>query len=96
MRQTWRDNSYTLLGQVNEQRAPFTRQDAESLRVPTLSIGGTDSPSTFSTVLRALAAHVSGARVEMISGAGHFMFEDDPVRFCAVVIEFSQNKVGTR
>jgi len=70
VRQTWRDNSYTLLGPVNEQRAPFTRQDAESLRVPTLFIGGTDSPGTFSTVLRA--------------------------RFCAVVIEFSQNKVGTR
>jgi esterase len=88
VRQTWRDNAYTLLGQVNEQRAPFTRQDAESVRVPTLFVGGTDTPGILSTVLRALAAHVPGARVEMISGAGHFMFEDDPVRFCAAVIEF--------
>jgi pimeloyl-ACP methyl ester carboxylesterase len=30
----------------------------------------------------------TGAHVEMISGAGHFMFEDDPVRFCAAVTEF--------
>ena len=88
VRQTWRDNAYTLLGQVNEQRAPFTRQDAESVRVPTLFVGGTDTPGILSTVLRALAAHVPGARVEMISGAGHFMFEDDPVRFCAAVIKF--------
>jgi esterase len=88
VRQTWRDNAYTLLGQVNEQRAAFTRQDAESLRVPALFVGGTDSPGNLSMVLRALAAHVPGASVEMISGAGHFMFEDDPVRFCAAVMGF--------
>jgi pimeloyl-ACP methyl ester carboxylesterase len=88
VRQTWRDNAYTLLGQVNEQRAPFTRQDAESIRVPTLFVGGTDTPAILSTILRALAAHVPGARAKMISDAGHFMFEDDPVRFCAAVIEF--------
>jgi pimeloyl-ACP methyl ester carboxylesterase len=88
VRQTWRDNAYTLLGQVNEQRPPFTRHDTLSVRVPTLLVGGADSPSSFSTVLRALAAHVSGARTEMIPGAGHFMFEDDPVRFCAAVMEF--------
>jgi len=88
VRQTWRDNAYTLLGQVNEQRAPFTRRDAESIRVPTLFVGGADSPGSFSTVLRALAAYVSGARAEIISDAGHFMFEDDPVRFCAAVMEF--------
>jgi len=88
VRQTWRDNACTLLGHVNEQRAPFSRQDAQSLRVPTLFIGGTDTPAILSRVLRALAAHVPGARVEIIPGAGHFMFEDDPVRFCAAVIEF--------
>ncbi len=31
---------YTLLGQVNEQRQPFTRADAEAIRVPTLFVGG--------------------------------------------------------
>jgi len=91
VRQTWRDNAYTLLGQVNEQRAPFTRQDAESIRVPTLFVGGTETSGNLPTVLRALAAHVSGARVEIISGAGHFMFEDDPVRFCTAVMEFLED-----
>jgi pimeloyl-ACP methyl ester carboxylesterase len=56
--------------------------------VPTLFVGGTSSPDILSTVLRALAAHVPSARVEMVSGAGHFMFEDDPVRFCAAVMGF--------
>jgi pimeloyl-ACP methyl ester carboxylesterase len=39
-------------------------------------------------VLRALAAHVPGARVEMIPDATHFMFGQDPGRFCAVVTAF--------
>jgi pimeloyl-ACP methyl ester carboxylesterase len=88
VRQTRRDNAHTLLGQVNEQRPPFTRIDTESVRVPTLLVGGTETPSDMARVLRGLAAHIPAARVEMMSGAGHFMFEDDPVRFCAAVMSF--------
>ena len=88
VRQTWRDNAHTLGGQLNEQRQPFTRSDAASIRVPTLFVGGSDTPGDFSVVLRALAAHVPGARIEMISGAKHFMFENDPVGFCATVTKF--------
>ncbi len=88
VRQTWRDNAPTLLGQVNEQRQPFTRADAESIRIPTLFVGGADTPGPLPGVLRALAAHVPDARTEMIQGARHFMFEDDPARFCAVVTAF--------
>jgi pimeloyl-ACP methyl ester carboxylesterase len=86
--QTWRDNAHTLIGQVNEQRSAFTRSDAETLSVPTLLVSGTDTPGSFSMVLRALAAHIPAARIEMISGAAHFMFEDDPVRFSDAVITF--------
>ena len=39
-KQELRDNACTLLGQVNEQRQPYSRGDAESIRVPTLFIGG--------------------------------------------------------
>jgi pimeloyl-ACP methyl ester carboxylesterase len=88
VRQTWRDNAHTLLGQINERRAPFTRSDAASVRLPTLFIGGTDTPGVLPLVLRSLAAHVPGARVELIPGARHFMFEDDPARFCAAVLQF--------
>ena len=81
-----------MLGQVNEQRGPFTRLDAESIRVPTLFVGGSDTPGNIAVVLRALAAHVQEATVEMISGAGHFMFEDDPVTFCTVVMKFLEDR----
>ena len=87
-KQPLRDNARTLLGQINEQRQSFTRADAESIRVPTLFIGGEKTPGSLPVVLRALAAHVPGARVAMIPNAAHFMFGQDPVRFCATVLEF--------
>ncbi len=88
VRQTWRDNAGTLLGQINEQCRSFSRADAEAIRTPTLFVGGADTTGPLPGVLRALAAHVRGARVEIISGARHFMFEDDPARFCAAVLGF--------
>ena len=53
-KQEYRDNARTLLGQINEQRQPFTRTDAESISVPTLFIGGEKTPGTLPVVLRAL------------------------------------------
>jgi pimeloyl-ACP methyl ester carboxylesterase len=88
VRQTWRDNARTLLAQVNERRQPFTLADARSIRAPTLFVGGADTSSTVLVALRALAAHVPHARSEMIPCARHFMFEDDPARFCATVLAF--------
>jgi esterase len=87
-RQQRRDNARTLLGQVNEGRQPYSRADAEQIRAPTLFIGGADTPGSLPIVLRALAAHVPGARLELIPQAGHNMFVDDPARFCAVVLDF--------
>jgi pimeloyl-ACP methyl ester carboxylesterase len=86
--QEFRDNARTLLGQINEQRPPYTRADAEQIRVPTLFIAGADTPGPLPIVLRALASHVPGARTAIIPNATHFMFYDDPVRFSAIVLEF--------
>ena len=60
-------------GQINEARQPYSRADAESIRVPTLFIGGQDTTGSLPRVLRALAAHVQGARVAMIPHATHMM-----------------------
>ncbi len=87
-KQEWRDNAYTLLGQINEQRQPYSRADAESIRVPTLFIGGENTPGSLPIVLHALAAHVPGARVAMIPNTTHPMFVQDPVRFTAAVLDF--------
>ena len=43
-KQEYRDNAQTLLGQINEQRQPFTRKDAEAILLPTLFIAGEKNP----------------------------------------------------
>ncbi len=88
VRQTWRDNARTLLGQINELRQPFSRAAAESIRVPTLLIGGADTKGTLPMVFHALAATIPNARAEIIPGTTHFMFEQDPVRYCELVLDF--------
>jgi pimeloyl-ACP methyl ester carboxylesterase len=87
-KQELRDNARTLLGQVNEQRRPYTRADAESIRVPVLFIGGGDTPGMLPVILRALAAHVPSSRVAILPGTSHAMFAQDPVGYCAVVEDF--------
>ena len=87
-KQEYRDNARTLLGQINEQRLPFTRADAEAISVPTLFIGGEHTPGPLPVVLRALAGAVRGSKTVMIPGATHHMIRQDPVRTSAAVLEF--------
>jgi pimeloyl-ACP methyl ester carboxylesterase len=87
-KQPLRDNARTLLGQINEQRQPYARADAEAIRSPTLFIGGANTPGTLPVVLRALAAHVPDARVVIMPDTTHFMFGQDPGGFCAAVLDF--------
>jgi pimeloyl-ACP methyl ester carboxylesterase len=87
-KQQLRDNAYTLIGQVGENRQPYTRQQAESIKTPTLFVGGADTKGALPVVLRALAAHVPGARKAMIAGAGHWMFEQAPEEFSKIVLDF--------
>ena len=56
--------------------------------MPTLFVGVADTPGALPVVLRALAQHVPGARVAVIPNTSHVMFEQDPVRFSAVVLDF--------
>jgi pimeloyl-ACP methyl ester carboxylesterase len=88
MKQELRDNARTLLGQINEQRQPYSRSDAETIQVPTLFIGGENTPGALPIILRALAAHVAGARVAIIPNTTHPMYIQDPVRFSAAVVDF--------
>jgi esterase len=87
-RQVIRDNARTMLGQANERRQPFSLRDAQSIAVPTLFVAGADTPGALPAVLRALAAAVPGARTAVIPRATHWMFDDDPPRFCAEVLAF--------
>jgi pimeloyl-ACP methyl ester carboxylesterase len=87
-KQLLRDNAITLLGQVRDQRPPFSKADAESIRTPTLFIGGANTKGTLPKVLHTLAAHVQGSRTEIIPGATHPMFEQAPQRYCEIVLNF--------
>ncbi|HKO73428.1 MAG TPA: alpha/beta hydrolase [Bradyrhizobium sp.] len=87
-KQQLRDNAFTLLGQMGENRQPYKRFEAESIKTPTLFVGGAATQGTLPEVLRALAAHVAGAKTAMIAGAGHWMFEQAPQEFCRIVLEF--------
>ena len=87
-KQQLRDNAHTLIGQVGENRQPYTRRDAESIKTPTLLIGGTNTQGALPAVLRTLARHIPGAKTAMIPDTRHWMFEQAPQRFCEIVLEF--------
>lgn len=87
-KQQLRDNAFTLIGQANENRLPFSKAAAQSIRTPTLFIGGANTRGALPLTLRALAAHVPGARTAMIPGASHWMFEQAPQQYCELVLEF--------
>ncbi len=87
-KQQLRDNAFTLIGQVGENRQPFRRAEAESIRTPTLFIGGTETRGALATAHRVLAPHVPGAKTAMIPGGSHWMFEQAPRAFCNAVLEF--------
>src|SRR4051794_15246710 len=42
-RQQLRDNIFTLLGQAGENRKPYAKAEAQSIRTPTLLVGGGDT-----------------------------------------------------
>jgi pimeloyl-ACP methyl ester carboxylesterase len=87
-KQLLRDNAMTLIGQVRDNRPPFSLADAEAIRTPTLFIGGAKTRGLLPKVLHTLAAHVKGSKTQMIPGATHPMFEQAPQKYCEIVLEF--------
>jgi len=83
-----RDNAFTLIGQLGENRKPFSQSAAASIRTPTLLIGGGDTPGSLSTTWRVLAQHIPGAKTTVIPGARHWMFDQAPQDFSKFVLEF--------
>ncbi|WP_372616727.1 alpha/beta fold hydrolase [Falsiroseomonas sp.] len=87
-RQFARDNAMTLLGQLGEGRKPYERAAAESIRAPTLLVGGALTQPAFTRVLDALEGAIPGARRASIPDAGHSMSRDNPAAFDAAVLDF--------
>jgi pimeloyl-ACP methyl ester carboxylesterase len=87
-KQLLRDNAMTLIGQVRDNRPPFSRADAEAIANPTLFIGGANTKGMLPQVLHTLAKHVKGSQIAMIPGTTHPMFEQAPQKYCEIVLDF--------
>jgi pimeloyl-ACP methyl ester carboxylesterase len=87
-KQPMRDNAYTLIGQVKDKRPPFSKADAEAIKMPTLFIGGANTKGMLAKVLHTLAAHASNSRTEIIPRATHPMFEQAPQKYSEIVLDF--------
>jgi esterase len=87
-KQQLRDNARTLIGQVHEDREPYSRMDAQAILTPTLFVGGADTRGLLPAITRALAPQVAGAQTATIGGARHWMFEQAPQEFCEIVLKF--------
>ncbi len=88
LRQQVRDNACTLLGQINENRLPFSLTDAQSIRTPTLLIGGEKTRGILAVVLKALSTNVNGAKLAMIPDAAHLIYDHNPVAFAKAIVDF--------
>ncbi len=87
-RQMGRDNARTLLGQINEQRRPYSRASAEAIRTPTLLVGGANTQPNFIANLDAMERVIKGAQRVTIADAAHGMSADNPAAFNKAVLEF--------
>lgn len=88
MRQMLRDNAWTLIGQIREQRAPFARADAEAIRAPTLLLAGERSPASFHRILDGLESAIPDVRRAIIPAASHSSNVENPGAFAQAVLKF--------
>jgi esterase len=75
-------------GQIKEQRAPFSRADAEAIRAPTLLMAGERSPENFHRILDGLESALRDVRRVVIPNASHGSSGDNPKRFEREVLAF--------
>ena len=87
-RRQMRDNARTLIGKIKEQRAPFSRADAEVIRAPTLLMAGERSPENFHRILDGLESALKDVRRVVIPNASHRSHVDNPKAFDREALAF--------
>ena len=90
-RQEFRDNATTLIGQLDEQRLPYSSSSAQGIVTPTLLIAGEYAKPASARNVRVLAAHIAGATTATIPGATHMMFRQAPLAFAEALITFIES-----
>jgi len=64
------------------------QNDAKILKLPTLLIYGDKDKATPLSDGKILANHIKGSKLEVISGAGHFVYQDEPDKVETIIKEF--------
>jgi esterase len=85
-----RANARTMLGQRNEQRRPYTRATASTIRTPTLFLCGANTRPNFVANVEALSGAIAGSTVVVIGHATHGLPYENPTDFNAAVVRFLQ------
>ena len=71
-----------------DKRLLFTDDDLAGISVPTYLLWGEHDPFGDPTIARTFARRMPGARLELMPGAGHAVWIDDPVHTAAVITSF--------
>jgi pimeloyl-ACP methyl ester carboxylesterase len=88
-RQRRRDNARTLLGQIHENRQPFSLAAVRRVTTPTLLVGGAETRSAFNTILAAMEQHLPACAGRVtVPKAGHAMSAENADAFNAAVLAF--------
>jgi pimeloyl-ACP methyl ester carboxylesterase len=77
-----------MLGQRNEQRRPYSRATAATIRTPTLFLYGANTRPNFVTNVEALSGAITSSKVVVIRDATHGLPYENPTDFNAAVVEF--------
>ena len=86
--QMTRDNIRTAFGEARDTREPVTPEQAATLKVPALLIGGAKSPPRFAPVLDALERAIPNVKRVIIPDVGHTMYRSTPEAFNEAVLAF--------
>ena len=81
----------TLVKVVNEDLTPTLA----SVQVPTLLLWGDQDREVGRQAMEVMAARIPQARLEVLAGAGHFPFLDEPDACCRLMREFLQVEART-
>jgi pimeloyl-ACP methyl ester carboxylesterase len=85
-----------IMAQVQACAAHDTSERLSDLRVPTLVVHGTEDEMLPVVNAEVIAAHIPGARLEILDGAGHLFFWEQPRRSAELVREHAGVSAGER
>jgi len=81
-------HSYRGDGARQALRAPLTWERVARISVPAMLVAGEEDVLAPPPVMRAIAEHIPGCRFEVIPGAGHCAYWEQPAAWNRVVIDF--------